>query len=280
MGHERHDRDLLTDAAWGQLAPLLPPQKPRTGRPAKPHRPVVEGILWALRTGAPWRDLPERFGPWHTVASRFYRWVAAGVWDRILAALQRRADLAGALDWRMHFIDGTVIRAHQHAAGARKHTRCPRGGGPADEALGRRRGGFSTTLHLRAEGGGKPMVLVVTAGQRHEQTAFRPLMERGAVKRRGRGRPRVRPDRVVGDRGDTGRPIRAYCRRRGIRHTIPRLRTERPQRRFDRAAYRERNRVERLVGRLKQCRRVATRYEKRAGHFLAMVTLAAILLWL
>ncbi|HVG97597.1 MAG TPA: IS5 family transposase [Chloroflexota bacterium] len=265
---------MLTDAAWAQLAPLLPPQKPRTGRPAKPHRTIVEGILWALRTGAPWRDLPERFGPWHTVASRFYRWVAAGVWDRVLAALQRRADAAGALDWGTHFVDGTVIRAHQHAAGARKRTRRPRAAGPADEALGRSRGGFSTKLHLRAEGGGKPMVLVLTAGQRHEQTAFRPLMERGAVKRRGRGRPRVRPDRVVGDRGYTGRPIRAYCRRRGIRSTIPRLRTER------RAAYRERNRVERLVGRLKQCRRVATRYEKRAATFLAMVTLAAILLWL
>jgi transposase len=124
------------------------------------------------------------------------------------------------------------------------------------------------------------MALVVTAGQRHEQTAFRPLMERGAVKRKGRGRPRVRPLRVVGDRGYTGRPIRAYCRRRGIRYTIPRLRTERPRRRYDRAAYRERNRVERLVGRLKQFRRVATRYEKRAVHFLAMVTIAALLLWL
>jgi transposase len=280
VGHERHDRDLLTDAAWGQLAPLLPPQKPRTGRPAKPHRTVVEGILWALRTGAPWRDLPERFGPWHTVASRFYRWAAAGVWARALAALQRRADLAGALDWRTRFVDGTVIRAHQHAAGARKGARYRRAGAPADEALGRSRGGFSPKLHLRAEGGGKPLGLVVTAGQRHEQTAFRPRMEAGAVKRLGRGRPRVRPERVVGDRGYTGRPIRAYCRRRGIRQTIPRLRTERPARRFDRAAYRERNRVERLVGRLKQCRRVATRSEKRATYFLAMVTLAAILLWL
>jgi transposase len=124
------------------------------------------------------------------------------------------------------------------------------------------------------------MAPVVTAGQRHEQTAFRPLLERGAVKRKGRGRPRVRPERVVGDRGYTGRPLRAYCRRRGIRTTIPRLRTERPQRAFDRAAYRERNRVERLVGRLKQFRRVATRYEKRAVHFLAMVTIAAFLLWL
>ena len=61
--YERHDRDVLSDAAWARLRPLLPPQKPRTGRPAKDHRLVVEGILWALRTGAPWRDLPERYGP-------------------------------------------------------------------------------------------------------------------------------------------------------------------------------------------------------------------------
>ena len=154
---------------------------------------MVEGILWALRTGAPWRDLPERFGPWPTVASRFYRWAAAGVWERVLAALQRRADLAGTLDWRTHFVDGTVIRAHQHAAGARKRTPCRLAARSADEALGRSRGGFSTKLHLRAEGGGKPMALVVTAGQRHEPTAFRPLMERGAVKRRGRGRPGCAP---------------------------------------------------------------------------------------
>ena len=152
--------------------------------------------------------------------------------------------------------------------------------GPADEALGRSRGGFSTKLHLRAEGGGKPMVLVVTAGQRHEQTAFRPLMERGAVRRRGRGRPRVRPDRVVGDRGYTGRPIRAYCRRRGIRHTIARLRTEHHTGPFDRAAYRLRNRVERLINRCKQFRSLATRYDKRAASYRAFWTIAMILLWI
>jgi transposase len=124
------------------------------------------------------------------------------------------------------------------------------------------------------------MALLVTPGQRHEATVFEPLMERGAVRRPGRGRPRVRPRRVVGDKGYTGRRIRGYCRRRGIRYTIPRLASEPRAARFDRQAYRERNRVERLVNRLKQFRRVATRYEKRAAHFLAMVTLAAILLWL
>lgn len=99
--------------------------------------------------------------------------------------------------------------------------------------------------------------------------------------RPGGGRPRLRPDRVAGDKGYTGRPVRGYLRRRGMRAVIPRPRTE-PRRgvRFDRAAYRERNRVERTINRLKQHRAIATRYEKLEESFHALLTLAAILLWL
>jgi transposase len=116
----------LTDVQWEKLLPLLPPQKPRTGRPAKDHRAILNGILWVLRTGSPWRSLPERFGSWKTVSSRFYRWQQAGVWDRILSALQRQAEAEGRLDWTLHFVDSTIVRAHQHAAGAKRGTRKPR----------------------------------------------------------------------------------------------------------------------------------------------------------
>jgi transposase len=114
----RHE---LTDAAWARLQPLLPPSKP--GRPRKDDRLVVNGILWKLATGTPWRDLPERYGPWQTVYTRFRRWTVAGVWDRIFAAVQRQADAAGQINWAVHVVDGTVIRAHQHAAGAKGGTR-------------------------------------------------------------------------------------------------------------------------------------------------------------
>lgn len=114
---ERHE---LTDAQWAVLEPLLPPQRAATGRPAKDHRTILNAILWRVRTGAPWRDLPERYGPWQSVYTRFRRWQQAGVWDRVLATLQAQADARGELDWDLHFLDGTTIRAHPHAAGAKK----------------------------------------------------------------------------------------------------------------------------------------------------------------
>src|SRR3954470_14758699 len=183
MTVRRHE---LSDAEWKRLAPLLPRGRPRGGRPNKAHRSVVNGMWWKLRTGAPWRDLPERYGPWATVHTRFRRWRLAGVWDRVLAAVQTEADAEGKLDWSVHYLDGTVIRAHQPAAGAK-------GGDPAQEALGRSQGGFSTKVHLKAEGSGQPLTVLLTPGQQHEATVAPRLLRRGAVKRRGPGRPRVRP---------------------------------------------------------------------------------------
>jgi transposase len=110
----------LTDAQWAALEPLLPPQRPATGRPNNDHRQVVEAMVWLARTGSRWRDLPAEYGSWKTVASRFYRWRRDGLFERLLAEVHRRADACGELDWLCHDVDGSVIRAHQHAAGARQ----------------------------------------------------------------------------------------------------------------------------------------------------------------
>ena len=140
----------LTDDQWAALAPHLPPQRAATGRPAKDHRLVVEAILWRLRTGAPWRDLPERYGPWQSAYTRFRRWQRAGVWDRVLAALQAAADERGDLDWTLHFLDGTVIRAHPHAAGAKK------GAATAPSGAARAAGGPSSTCGPNAAASPSP----------------------------------------------------------------------------------------------------------------------------
>jgi transposase len=132
---------MLTDEQWARLKPLLPPQKPRTGRPSKDHRTVLNAILWIDRTGAPWRDLPEEYGPWRSVATRFYRWVKAGVWDRVLGEIQRQADAEGELDWKLHHVDGSVVRAHQHAAGAKKGEAKQQGGASTTTTTTTRRRG-------------------------------------------------------------------------------------------------------------------------------------------
>jgi transposase len=124
------------------------------------------------------------------------------------------------------------------------------------------------------------MTLVLTPGQRHEAMAFEPLMTSGAVKRTRGGRPKRRPRRVAGDKAYSSRTIRQYLRRHGIRITIPRKHNEARTGPFDRAIYRLRERVERLINRLKQHRRLATRYEKCAANYRAMWLIAATLLWL
>ncbi|MCW2241862.1 IS5 family transposase [Azospirillum canadense] len=269
------ERFELTDAQWAQLEPRLPPEKPRTGRPNHSHRRILNGILWINRTGAPWKDLPDHYGPVGTVSSRFYRWRRAGVWQRTLEALQARADRQGRVDWSLHFLDSTIVRAHQHAAGARKVEWCS-----DDEALGRSRGGYSTKFHVRAEGLGKPVTFWLTGGEVHDSKAFARLMGTGWTKRLGRGRPRLKPDRLAADKAYSSGAIRLALRRRGIQSVLPTKSNERPAATFDRDAYRERNRVERLINKLKQYRRIATRHEKRAVNYLAMITIAAILLWL
>ena len=115
-----HHRGDLTDQQWQRLQPLLPVQKPTVGRPSNDHRMILNGILWILRTGAPWRDLPECYGAWETVAGRFYRWGKTGLWLSILQSLQQQADAESQLDWKVHYVDGSVIRAHQHAARAKR----------------------------------------------------------------------------------------------------------------------------------------------------------------
>ncbi len=103
---------------WAWMEPLLPSSAGKRGGRYRDHRLLVEAICWRLRTGAPWRDLPERFGPWQTAWYRFDRWAADGTWTRLLESVQAHADECGELGWDVS-VDSSIVRAHQHAAGAR-----------------------------------------------------------------------------------------------------------------------------------------------------------------
>ncbi|MGW6027894.1 IS5 family transposase [Streptomyces sp. NPDC055099] len=302
----------LTNAEWDRLVSFLPPGGARGGRWSD-HRRVINGVLYRVRTGVQWRDLPERFGPWETVYKRHRRWSADGTWAMLLSKVQAAEDAEGRIDWEVS-VDSTTVRAHQHAAGARKTP--PRGGskggGPGDESgrsgaaetgrptegsapvgecLGRSRGGFTTKIHLAAEGRCRPLAVVLTPGHYGDSPQFERVLTQVSVPRPGVGRPRTRPDHVLADKAYTSRKNRRYLRRRGISHTIPeRLDQQRHRRNrgsrggrpvgFDSERYKKRNTVERAINRLKGFRAVATRYEKRAYIYLGTITLAALTIWL
>ncbi len=111
----------LTDEEVEILEPFLPPERSRKpGCPYRSHRQVLNGIFWILRTGAPWRDLPSRYGPWSTVSDRYRRWRNSRLWDQMLDALEAQARKMDQIDFTFGAIDGSVVRAHKAAAGAKK----------------------------------------------------------------------------------------------------------------------------------------------------------------
>jgi transposase len=113
-------RHQLTDEQWALVEPHVPRGTARTGRPAKDPRLMLDGVFWVLHAGAPWRDLPERFGPWQTVYDHFRNWRKSGVFARIVEALQVRLDKDGYVDWDLWCVDGAHVRASRAAAGADK----------------------------------------------------------------------------------------------------------------------------------------------------------------
>ncbi|WP_406364608.1 IS5 family transposase [Streptomyces sp. NBC_00645] len=275
----------LTDVQWARIEPLLPDRAPRRGGRWRDHRQVIDAIAFKYRTGTPWMDLPEHFGSWKGAHNRLRMWAAHGTWEKVFTALLAQADAEGDLDWVVA-VDSTIVRAHQHAAGARQ--KGPRRAS-VDHALGRSRGGLTTKVHLAADGRCRPLAFVLTPGQAGDAPAFEQVMARIRVPRPV-GRPRSTPSAVLADKAYSSRAIRRHLRRRGIRAVIPQPADQAANRKrlgrlggrpptFDREAYKQRNTVERCINKLKQWRGLATRYDKTATIYLAGLHLAAIFIW-
>jgi transposase len=242
----------LTDFEWAAVRPFLP-NKPR-GVPRVNDRRVLNGIFWVLRSGAPWRDLPETFGPYTTCYNRFVRWGRAGVWDQIMDALAETHDAA------VQMIDTSVVRVHQHGA-------CIAGN--SEQHMGRSRGGLTTKIHAVVDTNGLPVQLGLTPGEAHDNRLCSALLNEL--------RPRTM---LLADRGYDADWIRALAGEQGAWANIPPKQNRKEAICFSPYLYRARNLVERFFNKIKQCRRIATRYDRLAANYLAFIKLASIRIWL
>ena len=217
----------------------------------------MEAILWVLRTGVGWRDLPMDFGPWQSVYSCFRTWTRNGLWVAVQTALS-----TAARDEEYLFVDSTAVRVHAHGAGP--------AGGQLAQAMGRSKASLSTKIHLACDALGYPLGFILTGANVSDFDQAKPLL-----------RSHLRSGaHVIMDKGYDSDAIRAYVNQLGgvaIIAIHPR-RTILPP--FDEHLYRERHRIENLFARLKAFRRIATRYEKLHRTFAAMLSLACILVWL
>ncbi|MGB8364280.1 MAG: IS5 family transposase [Rhizomicrobium sp.] len=248
------DRLVLSDFAWERMSPLIIGRPDQRGSTGRDNRMFVEGVLWIVRTGSPWRDLPEVFGDWNSVFRRFSRWSRKGVWQRIFAAMSDDPDFEYLI------VDSTIVRAHQHSAGAKR--------GSEDRAIGRSRGGLSTKIHMAVRGLGCPVRFALTAGQKGDAPQADALIE---------GLP---AEIVMADAAYDSDRLRKTIADKGAVAVIPNNPSRARKYPLDKHLYAQRHLIECCFSKLKHFRRVATRYEKTARNYRAVVTLAAIVLWL
>nr|NLR83164.1 IS5 family transposase [Rhizobium sp. P28RR-XV] len=248
------DRLILRDEQWARIAHHIIGDERTRGSSGRDNRMFVEAVLWIVRTGSPWRDLPEVFGEWNSVFRRFSRWSRKGIWWRMFTAMSDDPDFEYLI------VDSTIIRAHQHAAGGKK--------GAEDQALGRSRGGLSTKIHMAVRGLGCPVRFTLTAGQKGDAPQADALIE---------GLP---ADIVMADTAYDSDRLRNAIADKGAVAVIPNNPSRAQKYPLDKHLYAQRHLIECCFSRRKQFRRVATRFEKTAENYLAVVTIAAIVLWI
>src|SRR4051794_23358783 len=250
-------RYALRDDQWARIESMLPGREGHVGVTAKDNRLFVEAVLYRYRAGIAWRDLPERFGDFRVVHLRHSRWSDSGVWERIFKTLAADADNEYAM------IDSTIVRAHQHSAGAKKKDI------PSDEAIGRSRGGLSTKIHATVDALGNPTGFHLTPGQAHDLEGADHLL------------PQTQADTILGDKGfDADERVIQPLQAAGKTTVIPPRKGRKEPRHYDRDLYKARHLIENFFAKLKQFRAIATRYDKTARNFLAAVHLAACIVWL
>ena len=246
---------LLRDDQWERIKNFLPGRTGTVGVTAKDTRLFIEAVLYRYRVGIPWRDLPEHFGNWSVVYTRFSRWAKSGVWFRLFKHLAADADNECAM------IDSTIVRAHQHSACAKTERKT--------QAIGRSKGGLSTKIHAIVDALGNPTNFVLTPGQACDLDGSDKLL------------PGLEAKTVLADKAyDADKRVIEPLRAAEKEIVIPSKRNRKEPRAYDNELYRWRHLIENFFCKLKGFRAVATRYDKTSRNFLAAIHLVAVTIWL
>ena len=244
----------LTDAEWERLKPYFPErQLGDKGRPRREPREILNGIFWIARSGAAWRDLPERYGPYSTVYKRFREWSESGLIEKIFHELGEDADLQDIS------IDSSYIKAHKASAGAER-------GGSQNPQKRFSRGGRSTKIHAAVDALGNPIAIMLTTGNTADITVAQKLISQIDFK----------GSTILADRAYTKCEFREFITNHGADYCIPPTSNISDPWPVDWWLYKERHLVETFFLKLKEFRRVAMRFDKLASRFLSFVHLACI----
>lgn len=250
-------RHRIDDSTWDKIYVYLKARpKIHTGNEEK-SRIFVDAVHWIMRTGAQWRDLPEELGNWNAVFKRFGRWSEKGIWDELHKHFIDEPDM----EWLL--IDSTVVRAHPCAAGAPNAK-----GGQEAQALGKSVGGFSTKIHVTVDALGNPLRLLLTGGQRSDATQAIALLEGFDF------------EAVLADRGYDTDKILDFIAQNEAEAVIPAKKNRLVQRDTDWHTYKVRHLIECFMNKIKQYRRIFSRFEKYASRYQAFLSFASALIWL
>ncbi|MCP4988628.1 MAG: IS5 family transposase [Colwellia sp.] len=245
-------RLMLTDERWSKLKAIL--LEDRVYNKSE-HRLTIEGILYRLRVGCPWRDLPEYFGLWNTIYRRFLLWSRKGILLRLFKSLSTDSDT----EWE--FIDGSYVKAHQHGTGAASEQ---------PQAIGLSRGGNTSKIHLAVDSYGLPIEFIITGGEVHDSKAANELIDL-----------LPQADFIIADKGYDSEAIRDKVREHRSIPVIPRKKNSKTGNAdIDWYLYKYRHLVENAFARLKHFRAIATRYDKLKIHFESMLAIACAMIWL
>jgi transposase len=250
-------RYALRDDQWDRIKDILPGREGSVGVTAKDNRLFIEAVLYRYRAGIPWRDLPERFGDFRVIHLRHSRWSKRGVWEKIFKLLAEDAHNEYTM------IDATIVRAHQHSAGAKKNKT------NSDQAIGRSKGGLSTKIHGTCDAMGNPTGFHLTPGQAHYLDGFDALVEG------------IEADNLLADKAyDADERVRDVLRDKECNAVIPSKKNRVESIEYDKELYKARHLVENFFAKLKQYRAIATRYDKTSQNFLGAVYMPSIVIWL